>query len=197
MTLEELNSLNDDISYINDKLRKRASTVQNLRIIDHPQFVSKRGFINDYLLATDGLHLSFDGTEIVVRNFESAMLEVRYSKMQENLQCFVNTEIVVPNYEPALSEVNDSVMGDKLQYSDVVRFGEKQYQPVLKSTPKVQKEASSTSSARPNRQGKTKKTEQVNREKQYEYHVQHRSPKQTPKSKSNSRSCHVPVKPNP
>ena len=93
-----MNSLNDDISYVYDKLRRRASTVPNLRIIDHPQFVNAHGFANDYLLAADGLHLSFEGNETVVRTFESAMLEVKYSNIVNKVnKLFNDTEVVILN----------------------------------------------------------------------------------------------------
>ena len=167
-TIKELNSLNDDISYINDKLRRRASAVPNLRIIDHPQFVNAHGFVNDYLLAADGLYLSFEGTVTVVRNFESAMWEVKYSNIVNKVnKLFNDTEVVMPNTETSVPSVSvlsarDSPKDDKLPYSDVVRFGDKRDQPVLRSRTEI-------SCARPNIQNTVvKRRGTVNRKRRRE-----------------------------
>ena len=46
--------------------------MESVYIVEHPQFVSSLGVTNESLLAEDGLHLSFEGTEVTVQNIESA-----------------------------------------------------------------------------------------------------------------------------
>ena len=76
-TEEELLSINRNIGLINEKLQIISSRVPGLYVVEHPQFLTDDDFINDSLLAADGLHLNFEGTPIAVSNIESAILEVR------------------------------------------------------------------------------------------------------------------------
>ena len=94
-----------------------------LRIIDHPQFVQASGHVSTDLLAMDRLHLGFKGTEIVVSNIESAILELKSSKTQN---C-VNSEVMITDIESGVNRVSE-----RLLYSGVGRFGETQEEPVLK-----------------------------------------------------------------
>ena len=65
-----------------------------------------------------------------MRNFESPMLEVKYSNIVNKVNKLLNdTEVVMPNAEPSVPSVSvlnarDSPKDDKLPYSDVVRFGD-------------------------------------------------------------------------
>ena len=88
-------------------------------IVDHPQFLLEDDFINDDLLSADGLHLSFEGTPVVVSNIESAIMEVRREILKE-----------APDYIIAPKQIY-STSGEKLAYSDVVRYGEERPQPII------------------------------------------------------------------
>ena len=68
-TEEELLSINKNTSLINETISSR---VPGLYVVKHPQILTEDDFINDSLLAADGLHLNF-----AVSNIESAILEVR------------------------------------------------------------------------------------------------------------------------
>ena len=75
------------------------------------------GHVNTDLLAMDRLHLVFKS------DIESAILELKSSKTQN---C-VNSEVMITDIEPGVNRLLE-----RLLYSDVVRFGETQVEPVLK-----------------------------------------------------------------
>ena len=147
--------------------------------------MNDRGYVNDYLLASDGLHLSYEGTETVVRNFESTILEVIYSNNVNKVnKLFNGIEVVVPNTETAVPELKmrDSPKDDILPYSDVVRFVEIHDQPVLMSRTEI-------SYTRPNRQNTAvKRRRTVDRKKRRENQTPPTYRSIQPKSKSNNTS---------
>ena len=118
-TNQELHHLNCTIGIINEQLQKISARVPGLYIVDHPQFLLEDDFINDDLLSADGLHLSFEGTPVVVSNIESAIMEVRREILKE-----------APDYIIAPKQIY-STSGEKLAYSDVVRYGEERPQPII------------------------------------------------------------------
>ena len=82
-TEEELLDINETIGIINEELQKISYRYPDLYVVEHPQFLLDDDFISDDLLAADGLHLSFEGTPIVVSNIESVILEVRRDLLKE------------------------------------------------------------------------------------------------------------------
>ena len=75
-TEEDILDINDTIGIVNEELKKMSSRVPGLYVVEHPQFPLDDDFINDDLLAADGLYLCFEGAPIIVSNIESAILEV-------------------------------------------------------------------------------------------------------------------------
>ena len=131
-TRKELLVINKNISKINEELKGYSKTVNNVYILEHPQFVSSLGVINEWLLAADGLHLSFEGTEVTVENFVSAIMEVKRASFS-----LFTSSALGENSVPS-EVVRDSGKDDILFFSDVVRYGEAKVQPRLETTTKTQ-----------------------------------------------------------
>lgn len=93
---DELLDINNNSCVINGKLLSVSSFVSSLYVVEHPQFLTKDNNINDSLFTRDCLHLSFEGTEAVVSNTESAILEVGRDMMIktaiEMLQLFIDSK---------------------------------------------------------------------------------------------------------
>ena len=130
----DLLRINEDIFLINKYLRQVSSKVHGLYTVDHPQFETNSGFINDSLLAADGLHLSFEGTRTVVSNIESAILEVRNDLSADKISHsdVLSHEVMVDLDEDTLQsdclatslEIRRNISPQKLSYADVLRYGE-------------------------------------------------------------------------
>lgn len=113
--------MNEDIFNINRELKNFESSNDSVVIVEHPQFITPSNKINDSLLAADGLHLSFEGTRVLVENIESAIIEVKHT-MFEN-------QAWRKNHQHDSSEDHSlTLKNERLTYSDVVKFGEEKKQ---------------------------------------------------------------------
>ena len=141
-SIEELDDINKDIDEINESLKKSAQSQDGVFVVEHPQFIDSAGRIQDSLLSADGVHLSFEGTPIVVGNIESAIIETQrtqdmkvYNNITDRSQSdesevfYSNQSVESEVYYNSDSGVNEE---KRLSYANVVRFCDKREQPVLK-----------------------------------------------------------------
>ena len=141
-SIEELDDINKDIDEINESLKKSAQSQDGVFVVEHPQFIDSAGRIQDSLLSADGVHLSFEGTPIVVGNIESAIIETQrtqdmkvYNNITDRSQSdesevfYSNQSVESEVYYNSNSGVNEE---KRLSYANVVRFCDKREQPVLK-----------------------------------------------------------------
>ena len=124
--------------------------------LNNPQLIDSVGRIQDSLLAADGVHLSFEGTPIVVGNIESAIIETKRTQDMK-----VNNNITDRN-QSVESEVyyrSDSGVNEKkrLSYANVVRFCDKREQPVLKRAAVNMSRPTETKKSRTQRQAALRK----------------------------------------
>ena len=159
-TAKEFLSINSSIGVINEALQKISSRVPGLYVVDHPQFLHDNDFINDSLLAADGLHLNFEGTRVAVSNFESAILEVRRDLVKAEFEKLQQQEISVPDHSMEIDiqcEQRLSTAKDILPFSDVVRFGDTKPQPVIVPKVPLKRNVRQTPEPTPSRQQPTQK----------------------------------------
>ena len=116
-----LMKVNEVAAEVNRCLRRVEQNVPWMKFVDIPGFISSSG-INRSLLARDGLHLSYKGTDHTVKVIESAVqLQL---KVRERLRCRLNSMLQPTEPETTTvhssSELSQPIVGPKL-YSEVVK----------------------------------------------------------------------------